>query len=181
VPQDRRETFYRERVHQCGPRYSGFDLPSAEAALNLIHTYDLFHQVTARYMAGYGLSKSTLNVLMLLRHGNPEGMLLHDLGELLLVSRANITGLIDHLEEKGLVKRVVDDQDRRARFARITRPGEQVLDRLMPVHFRNVAKLFSELDDDEKFQLTGLLRKARASMVTHAAEAAATESKVVNE
>ncbi len=29
-------------------------------------------------------------------------MLLHSLGELLLVSRANITGLVDHLEEKGL-------------------------------------------------------------------------------
>ncbi len=83
-------------------------------------------------MADYGLSKSTLNILMLLRHGPADGMQLHDLGELLLVSRANITGLIDHLEEKGYVKRVVDAGDRRARYARITKKAEALLDRIHP-------------------------------------------------
>lgn len=181
VPHDPREAFYRDRVHQCGPRYSGFDLPSAEAALNLIYTYDLFHQLTSRYLADFGLSKSTVNVLMLLRHGNAQGMLLHDLGELLLVSRANITGLIDHLEQKGYVKRVVDEQDRRARFARITRKGGELLDRMMPVHFRSVAALLSGLSIEEKEQLTELLRKARASMSEHAIELEPAQAKLVNE
>ncbi len=60
-----------------------------------------------------------------------EGMQLHDLGELLVVSRANITGLIYHFEQKGYVNRVVDQQDRRARFARITRKAEALLDEFM--------------------------------------------------
>ncbi len=62
-------------------------------------------------------------------------MLLHDLGEVLLMTRANVTGLIDHLEEKGLVKRVIDSSDRRARFARITKKGEGLLDEVAPVFF----------------------------------------------
>jgi MarR family 2-MHQ and catechol resistance regulon transcriptional repressor len=141
---------------------------TAETALNLLYTHDVFHQLMARYMAHFGLSKSTLNVLMVLRHADPEGMLLHDLGELLLVSRANVTGLIDHLEQKGYVRRVVDEQDRRARFARLTAKGEHLLDRFLPVHFRKLAGLLCGLTEDEKKQLIDLLRKARVSMNSHA-------------
>lgn len=164
MPQDPREAFYHERVRECGANYNGFDRLSSEAALNLAYTYDLLHQVTSRYIAEFGLSKSSFNVLMILKHGDAEGMLLHNLGELLLVSRANVTGLVDHLEQKGLVKRVVDEQDRRARFARITPAGLAMLDRVAPVHFRALTELMSGLSDAEKQQLIALLEKTRSSV-----------------
>jgi len=176
VSEDRREAFYHACVRKCGPQYAGFDLLSAETALNLLYTYDVFHQVTGRYMADFGLAKSAFNILMLLRHAQPEGMLLHDLGEMLLVSRANITGLIDHLEAKGYVKRVVDVHDRRARFARLTRKGEELLDTFAPLHFRKVSELLKDLTDDEKETLTSLLKKARGSLAAHAEGAAASEA-----
>jgi len=166
--EDRREAFYHERIRDSGPQYSGFDLLSTEMVLNLLYTYDVFHRLTARYMAEYGLSKSTLNILMVLRHGSPDGMQLHDLGELLLVSKANITGLIDHLEEKGLVKRVVGTHDRRARFARITRKGEALLEGFVPVHYENIRCLLDDLTNDDKQTLVKLLKKTRASLVANA-------------
>jgi MarR family transcriptional regulator, 2-MHQ and catechol-resistance regulon repressor len=165
--EDRREAFYHERIRESGPEYRGFDRLSAEITLNLLYTYDVFHQLSARYMARYGLSKSTLNILMLLRHGSPEGMQLHELGELLLVSKANITGLIDHLEEKDLVKRVINARDRRARFARITKKGEALLDEVLPVHYQNVKWLLNDLTTDDKQMLIKLLRKARASLMAN--------------
>jgi MarR family 2-MHQ and catechol resistance regulon transcriptional repressor len=165
--EDRREAFYHERIRGSGPEYRGFDLLSAEIALNLIYTYDVFHQLSARYMAAYGLSKSTLNILMLLRHGSPEGMQLHDLGELLLVSKANMTGLIDHLEEKDLVKRVMSTRDRRARFARITKKGEALLDEVVPVHYQNVKRLLNDLTNNDKQTLVKLLKKTRASLLAN--------------
>jgi MarR family 2-MHQ and catechol resistance regulon transcriptional repressor len=168
VRNDRREAYYHDRVREAGPRYESFDLPSAELVLSLLYTYDLLLQSLGRFMAEYGLSKSTLNILMLLRHGPGEGMQLHDLGELLLVSRANITGLIDHLEEKGYVKRVVDAQDRRARYARITRKAEALLDEFMPVHYRRMKALLQDLSAEEKGALLRLLQKVRTSISTHA-------------
>jgi MarR family 2-MHQ and catechol resistance regulon transcriptional repressor len=126
-------------------------------------------------MTEYGLSKSSLNILMLLRHGSDEGMQLHDLGELLLVSRANITGLIDHLEDKGYVKRLVDPQDRRARHARITQKGEALLDEFMPVHYRNLKGLLRGLSEDERETLVGLLKKVRTSMSAHSEHAVVQE------
>jgi MarR family 2-MHQ and catechol resistance regulon transcriptional repressor len=97
-------------------------------------------------------------------------MQLHDLGELLLVSRANITGLIDHLEGKGYATRVVDSADRRVRFARITRKGQDLLDSFMPLHYRSIRRLFQDLSSQEKETLVQLLRKTRASIYAHREE-----------
>jgi MarR family 2-MHQ and catechol resistance regulon transcriptional repressor len=176
VQNDRRETYYRDRLRDAGPRYESFDLPSAELVLSLLYTYDLLLQSLGRLMAEYGLSKSTLNILMLLRHGPGEGMQLHDLGELLLVSRANITGLIDHLEEKGFVKRVVDVQDHRARYARITKKAEALLDEFMPVHYRKMKTLLQDLPAGDKETLIQLLQKVRISITAHMADGEKNES-----
>lgn len=164
---DRREGLYHQLVRAAGGAYEGFDLGSCEIVLDLAYTYDVLHHIAGRYMAEYGLSKSSFNILMLLRHGPEEGMQLHGLGELLLVSRANITGLIDHLEEKGWAKRVVDDSDRRVRFARITKKGEALLDEAVPGHFRNVRALLGDLTASDKETLARLLKKTRASLMAH--------------
>ena len=99
--------------------------------------------------------------------GPPDG----DLGDLLAVSRANVTGLIDHLEQKGLVKRFVHEADRRARYARITQRANKLLDELIPCYFSKVKTLLGDLDTEEKSTLERLLGKARLSLVnnTHAA------------
>jgi MarR family 2-MHQ and catechol resistance regulon transcriptional repressor len=175
VPEDRRESFYHERLRQAGPQYANFELLSAQVALHLVYTCEMFHQMTARCFADFGLSKSSLNVLMVLRHCGSEAMQLHELGELLLVSKANITGIIDHLEEKGYVKRVVDAQDRRARYARITRKAEALLDEFIPVHYGNINRLLQGLTDEDKETLLRLLAKTRGSLRAQASDGSEAE------
>ncbi|HWF48193.1 MAG TPA: MarR family transcriptional regulator [Bryobacteraceae bacterium] len=157
-------------MREANKQYANFDLCSSEATVNLVYTYDVLHQVAARYMAEYGLSKSTINILSLLQNGPMEGMQLHDLGALLLVSRANITGLMDHLEEKGYVTRVVDNNDRRARLAQITEKGRALLDEFMPIHYANISRLLRDMSNGEKESLVALLKKMRASVSAHADE-----------
>lgn len=168
MPEDRRASYYHERMRACGPQYAGFDLLSAEVIIGFLYTHDILNQLLNRALAEERLSKSTLNILMLLRHGPPEGMQLHDLGEFLLVSRANITGLMDHLEEKGYVRRIVDPQDRRARYARITKKAEMLLDEFMPVYYRHLKGLLQDLSDTDKESLVRLFGKTRASLLAHA-------------
>lgn len=158
---DRRENFYQTRLEEMADRYPGFDLSSAEVLLNLFYTYDVVTGCSSKFLAEHGLAKSSFNILLNLRHGPAEGMLLHDLGEVLLMTRANVTGLIDHLEEKGLVKRVIDASDRRGRFARITKKGEILLDEVAPLHFRRVHDRMMTLTSEERDTLVVLLRKLR--------------------
>jgi len=170
---DRRESFYQDKSEEISERYPGFEESSASVVVNLLYTYDVVSTWGQKFLVEYGLAKSSFNILMILRHGPPEGMLLHDLGELLLVSRANVTGLMDHLEEKGMVKRVVDLCDRRARFARITEKGEALLDEVAPLHFRRIADGLRNFSDPERKALLNLLKKLRTEIL--AANGAAPE------
>jgi MarR family 2-MHQ and catechol resistance regulon transcriptional repressor len=170
VLQGQRHSFYRSLLRDEGPRYEGFDLHSSRVVLDLAFTYEALHQILARYMADFGLSKSSYNILMLLRNGPKEGMQLHDLGEMLMVSRANITGLIDSLEERGCVKRIVDETDRRVRYAQITPVGQKLLDDFAPIHFKNLGILMQGLSSEEKDALAKLLGKVRGSLTTHMGE-----------
>jgi MarR family 2-MHQ and catechol resistance regulon transcriptional repressor len=167
VSDDRREAYIQDRVRESERQYLGFDPSSVETLLSFLYTYDLLNQVVARYMADYGLSKSSVSILMLLCHGPAEGMQLHDLGRLLCVSRANITGLIDHLEGKGYVTRVVDTHDRRARLARVTKKAEALLDEFLPMHYNNVGLMLQDLSGQEKETLLRLFKKVRTSISAH--------------
>lgn len=164
MPADPRESFYQNKCQELGRLYPQFDRLSSEVMLNLLYTCDVVASSTGKFLAKYGLAKSSFNILMNLRHGPPEGMLLHDLGELLLMTRANVTGLIDHLEEKGLVRRIVDASDRRARFARITKKGEALMDELVPRHFGRTQQRLEAFSEDEKQSLVALLKKLRTAV-----------------
>ena len=165
---DRRKAFYDRHFEVSTVRYKPFDEVAARLTVELTLTCDMISQTVARYMGEFGLSKSTFNILMLLRSGPTEGMPLHQLGQLLLVSRANVTGLINHLEEMGHVTREVSLSDRRVRYARITQKAEALLDLLTPLHFANLKKLLIGLPGADKQALRALLKRVRDGVVEHA-------------
>ena len=169
---DRREKFYEDAIRDLACSQPGdVDCSSLELALNLAFTYHEQNSFFAKYMSQFGLAKSTFNVLMLLRNGPAEGMQLSEIGSLLITSRANITGLIDHLEQKGYVRRIADVNDRRAKLARITRRGETLIDEVLPVHVRRCHDLFAHLTNEEKEILNNLLKRVRQSpALTQASE-----------
>jgi MarR family transcriptional regulator, 2-MHQ and catechol-resistance regulon repressor len=177
VQAERREAFYQEAINDFACSQPGeVDGSSLELALNLAFTYNEQHLFLAKYIGQFGLAKSTFNVLMLLRNGPVEGMQLSEIGNLLITSRANITGLIDHLEQKGYVKRVPDIHDRRAKLARITRKGEALIDDVLPLHIRRCKELFAHLTMEEKRTLSTLLKRVRQSpALTHSAALAEPE------
>jgi MarR family transcriptional regulator, 2-MHQ and catechol-resistance regulon repressor len=161
---DKREEYYRDRVRQHGQRYQQFHLPSVQVVLDLAYTYDVAATHLARTVSGHELSLSAFNVLMILSRSVSKQCPLHEIGELLLVSRANVTGLVDCLERKGLVERLVDEHDRRVRMARITRAGEALLRSLLPRHYSELKRICSRLSNTEKSTLSDLLTKLRHSV-----------------
>jgi DNA-binding MarR family transcriptional regulator len=64
----------------------------------------------------------------------PEGPTIGSLAEHLLIRHHSAVGLIDRLEEHGLVTRVRGEEDRRQVRVRLTREGEGKLGRLSAMH-----------------------------------------------
>ncbi|RZI41904.1 MarR family transcriptional regulator [Herbaspirillum sp. HC18] len=66
--------------------------------------------------------------------GNTEGMSFKELGEKTLITKGTLTGVVDRLEAKGLVRRVESTEDKRSTIVRLTAKGESVFKQVFPPH-----------------------------------------------
>jgi MarR family transcriptional regulator, 2-MHQ and catechol-resistance regulon repressor len=158
---DKRETHYLDRMRHHSRNYREFHWRSVELVVNLFYTYDVLQARLAREAEREGLSATAFNVLMILSRCGERGSPMHELGELLLVSRANVTGLVQCLEKRGLVERVSSEEDRRVRLVRLTGEGRGLLEGILPRHYGEVRATLKGLSEREKSDMSRLLTKLR--------------------
>mgnify|MGYP006266404729 CR=1 FL=1 len=96
------------------------------------------------------------------RAGGPLAM--GELSKRLMVSNGNATGLIDRLEQEGLVARTRSDSDRRAQFVALTDAGRDAFEAMADANEGWIAAAFSGLDDTEIASLMELLGKMKLSV-----------------
>jgi DNA-binding MarR family transcriptional regulator len=148
-------------------RHPGTDPLATECVINLIRTESLLAGELNNRFRPFGLTGSTFNVLMIL-DGEPEPLSPHELGERLLVTRGTVTGLLDTLQRRGLVKRVPHPNDRRMLLIELTERGRSVLRKTWAVHFPAQTEMLSVLSDTEKETLVRLLGKLEAHLEARA-------------
>jgi MarR family 2-MHQ and catechol resistance regulon transcriptional repressor len=159
--QDSVEAYYEDAVRRAGKKFKEFDWPSANLLFNLFYTCEVASAPLERSVGAHGLSLSAFNVLMILSRSETKGCHFHRLSELLVVSKSNVTGLVDCLEKRGLVRRAEGGPDRRRRVARITEAGEKLLEAILPEHYDTAREMLDGMSDKEKAALSELLSKVR--------------------
>ncbi len=75
------------------------------------------------------------------------------------IDRNNAADVIRRLEKRGLLERPKVVKDRRAKLARITPAGHEVVDRMQPQMIKAQRRLMEPLDDHEYGQLMALMTK----------------------
>jgi DNA-binding MarR family transcriptional regulator len=103
------------------------------------------------------LSVAELRILRVLREQGSSPM--NRFAAETMLSQPSITGLVDKLEERGLVERVRSREDRREVLIAITEKGNQTYSKGMDLHRQFVEKALSALEDDEAKSLVSLLKK----------------------
>lgn len=123
--------------------------------LNQIST-TIFHQ---RMQAqGYDLTPVQFAAMLTLR-ANPD-IEQAQIAALIAYDRATIGGVIDRLEQKGYISRIISKRDRRARECRLTSQGKQVIEQVIPVVESLQAEILSGLNAEEYQQFIALAHKA---------------------
>jgi DNA-binding MarR family transcriptional regulator len=105
------------------------------------------------------LTGAQYNVLRILE-GAGEAIPQQEIADKLLVSRANVTGLLDKLEAKGLLERL-PCEDRRVNMIQLTAGGFGLLEKSFPEVTENSIQAMSCLTTDEQKTLVRLLEKLK--------------------
>ena len=142
-----------------------FQTQGHEALLNIVLTGSLLNKEGTRFFRPFGITEAQFNVLMILKYQSDQGRINQtSLGNMMLVNRSNVTGLVDRMEKAGLVRRIDDPQDRRVNLVEMTAQGATVLETAGKAYYARIEQLMEGMSSQEYALLSLTLEKIRARL-----------------
>lgn len=123
----------------------------------LVLTYQTLMNHGSTHIRSLDLTSPQFDVIATL--GNTQGMNLKELGQNTLITKGTLTGIIDRLEEKGLVKRTTPHTDRRMFHVALTPNGQELFEKVFPEHILFLKPYFDKLTPTEQQELIDSLKK----------------------
>lgn len=129
-----------------------------EQCLNFVLTkaQHNIHQLFKAELAPYGVTPGQYAVLKCLWDEN--GQTARKLAERLSLDGSTITGILDRMEQKGLIEKMADPKDRRALQVMLTPAGRKLEEPLSQVIINANRKALFKLDDKQAEALKQLLQ-----------------------
>lgn len=118
-----------------------------------------FERFSGESVRQHGLTHAQFDIVATL--GNTAGMSYKELGQRTLITKGTLTGVIERLEQKGLVARTRSSGDKRSFFVRLTPAGEQLFDEVFPKVVARGKQLFAGYSDAEFDEMDLALGKLR--------------------
>lgn len=130
--------------------------PRYEALILLLRTADTLWNASRVFFGRWDLSPSQFNILNLLT-GESGGVSQIELSRQLLMHRSNVTGLVDRLEKRGLVRRQEVPGDRRAYCVELTEAGRGVMREILPRYHAAAEQVWGDLSAKRIGEVSGAL------------------------
>lgn len=118
-----------------------------------------FERFSGESVRQHGLTHAQFDIIATL--GNTPGMSYKELGERTLITKGTLTGVIERLEQKGLVLRERSNDDKRSFFVRLTAAGDRVFCEVFPQVVAHGKQLFATYSEAEFDALDAALRTLR--------------------
>jgi len=130
----------------------------------LSRTYQAFEVYSSAHVRMLGLTPAQFDIVATL--GNTPGMTAGELGEKTLISKGTLTGVVDRLVDRKLVRRVAMPSDGRCQIVQLTNQGEKIFARIFPAHLAHMEHVFVQLTQKELTGMTENLRRLRGLFTT---------------
>lgn len=113
--------------------------------------------------ARYGIARGEFDVLATLRRsGDPFTLSPRQLSATLMLTTGGMTGRLDKLERRGLLRRSPDPHDRRGLQVTLTDEGRALVDEAVGAGLAVQTEALASLDKEQAGQLADLLRQLLA-------------------
>ncbi len=129
----------------------------------LIHDIYVLLDATDHYLIEqYDITVSQFHLLNVLLRKAPCRLI--QLSEHLLVARSTVTRLIDQLEQKEMVRRLPDKNDRRAFRVTLTKYGRKMMSEIVATHACSLQESLIAFSLDDIASLENLLSRMRVDL-----------------
>jgi len=128
----------------------------------LVRTHQTFLAYAAIHAHSLDLTLTQFDIVLTL--GNAFGMTFKRLGEKTLITKGTLTGVINRLEDKGLVQRVASKTDGRSQVVRLTAEGTALFERAVPEHLDYIHQIFKGYSPEDIAALEAALLRLRKSV-----------------
>lgn len=125
-----------------------------------------FERCSGEHVRQHGLTHPQFDIIATL--GNTAGMSYKELGEKTLITKGTLTGVIERLEQKGLVERQRSDCDKRSFFVRLTADGEAMFHTVFPKVIGMGKQLFADYSEDDYAALEKNLARLKNAIMAGA-------------
>jgi DNA-binding MarR family transcriptional regulator len=127
------------------PLYEAPEDARRRAWVQTLRVTQLVERRIVAVLSRHGLTLPQFDVIATLRFS--AGVTQQELAERLLVTKGNVTGVLDRLEALGWVERRPDPQDRRANRLHLTAAGRRKIGQVMPEHDAVVLDVMKGVSD----------------------------------
>ena len=138
------------------------DDPHLKVLRPLVETYLSFCRTDSRHVRSLRLTPSQFDVIATL--GDTKGLTCAELSAATLVTKGTLTGVLDRLVDKGLIRRIPVADDRRSTRICLTDKGDRLFRKAFSAHIAFIRPYFQRaLTTAEADQLRTLLLRLRRS------------------
>ena len=117
------------------------DKPFLPCLNELVRCYQAFEAYSTSHIRTLDLTAPQFDIIATL--GNTPGMTPKELGEQTLITKGTLTGIIDRLTAKGLVRRTAHSSDGRSQIVQLTEAGDALFRTIFPEHMAHLRRAFA--------------------------------------
>ena len=126
--------------------------------------YQAFEAYSSQHVRSLGLTMTQFDVLATL--GNQPPMTCKELGEKTLILKGTMTGVLERMEQKGLIEKTSNEADGRSYRVGLTKAGERMFKKAFPEHVAHLERAFGRLGAKETQEVIHALQRIRSVITT---------------
>lgn len=132
---------------------------SERVMMAIIRVAELFKKEESSYLRNYDITFSQYNILRVLDASENGQNTMKNVHKIMLVSRANMTGITKRLEKLGYITRKNAPEDDRLKYLEITAKGRDVVRRISLTKEEVLDRYLTDYSEERKLELLNVFRE----------------------
>ena len=128
-----------------------------KAVIGIMRASNLLVDDLKKTLKNYPINTTEFSVMEFLYSKGEKSI--QEIRDRILLASGSATYVVDNLEKKGYVNRIVNETDKRVTYIKLTREGKDLINNIFPMHKKNTKKIFNDLTNEELITLKEILKK----------------------